>query len=168
MALLIIGFIIGVGFFIYDSGIDGFVDIIWCLSVGILGALAVSIIVAILIFAVVPQEEFVYEQSSEVPIVALKDNQGVVGTRFLFSGVTKSELNYYYAVESEYGIYIDKVSASSSHIRTDETNPRIQTYSCRGFKHWATWLYAVPLRVDYHIIYVPEGTIDRVYQIDLE
>ena len=169
MAILIIGFIIGViGAISYMGGIDSFVDVFVSLLIGVLSTLIAALLVVILTVAIIPADEYIYSPVSETPIIALKDDQSVVGSHFLFSGITDSELRYYFATETDLGVKIKHVKAENAYVRYDSENPRIQSYRCTGFRHWYTFLYSVPLKSDNYVLYVPEGTIERVYEINLE
>ena len=167
MGLVVVGFIIGFILFVkHLGGIDCFLEFVVCFLVGLFGALLAAILALVLTCAIVPSSEYIVVDN-EQKIIALKDNQGVAGSHFLFSGAVDSELKYYYATESDFGIHINSLGASRAYIRSDD-NPRIQTFSHVGFKHWYTWLYAFPANSDYYIFYVPDGTVERIYKIDLE
>jgi len=169
MGLMILGFIVAVIVYINSEGIDYFTDVLWCAFIGIVVAIVCGLVSLVLTAVIVPANEYHIEQVRETPIIALRDNQGVVGNRYVFSGRVESELYYYYATEESRGITVRKVKASESYIRYDNDNPRIIKFESTNFEHWYTWLYGINLRTrGYNIIYAPEGTVDLVYEIDLE
>ena len=168
MAFIVIGFIIGAVIYVQKEGIDYVTDVFLCLIVGLIGALFGGLIMAIAT-CFVPVSEYHFEQVNNTSIIAMKDNQGLTGDRFIFSGHIENELQYYYAAESSQGILVKKVPASQTYIRYDSTNPHIEEYRSTRFNHWYTWIYAANFHnKNYNIIYAPEGTVDLVYEVDLE
>ncbi|MBR3130958.1 hypothetical protein IKG31_00055 [Candidatus Saccharibacteria bacterium] len=168
MVLVVIGLIIGGFIYVKQEGIDCVSDVFLCLLTGLLGALVGGLIMAFTT-CLVPASEYNFEQMNNTPIIAMKDNQGLTGERFIFSGHVESELHYYYAAEEAQGISVKKIPASKTYIRYDSTNPHIEEYRSTKFNHWYTWIYAANFHnKNYNIIYAPEGTVDLVYEVDLE
>lgn len=164
MALLIIGFLIGFVLAMWHFGTPhDSEDFMFSFVCGFIGAVISFVLVFTLTLAVVPDTEYTIE-SNEQKIVALSDNQ-----QFLSRSVTDNTMKFYYATEDKNGIRVDSVNAAKTYIRNDNDNPRIQEFFTTGFEHWYTWLYALPLDgPKYYVFYVPDGTVDKIYSIDLQ
>ena len=100
-------------------------------------------------------------------IIALKDSAGNSGSFFLGSGYIDDDLYYYYAAETERGYKVDKIKASNCYTRYSDDTPRIEEYKAVGFKNWYDYIYAMP-SVSYKVVYIPEGSITNVFEVDLE
>ena len=162
MVFVAIGLIIGIVIYVREEGIDYVSDVFFCLLIGILGAL-VGVLIMVLTTCLVPASEYHFEQVNNTSIIAMKDNQGLTGDRFIFSGHVENELHYYYAAEEAQGISVKKIPASKTYIRYDNANPHIEEYNTTSFNHWYTWLYAANVgNKTYYIVYAPEGTVDLV------
>lgn len=115
----------------------------------------------------VPESEKVIERVGTVEITALKDSQNINGRFYLTGGYVKEDLYYYYAELTEYGYRTSKVKADLCYIVYSDETPHIDEYTANAFKHWWTYIYAVPVHESY-VIYVPVGTITTEFAIDLE
>ena len=106
---------------------------------------------------------------SSTDLRALKDNSSITGRTFLGSGGVDNTLQYYYLIEEEgKGIVMQKQDANHSylnyiptgetprveHVHEDFTNPILRFFT---FK-----------KDCYYSFYIPEGSIDELYQVDLE
>ena len=103
-------------------------------------------------------------------LVALKDNQGIEGYGFLFSGGVNDKLKYYYIYdEPQRGLTTDSVNADISYIRyVDEgTQPYMEEWVQRHENKVLWWLFGA--EETGYTFYLPEGSvIQDYYQIDLE
>lgn len=106
---------------------------------------------------------------SSTDLRALKDNSSITGHTFLGSGGVDNTLQYYYLIEEKgKGIVMQKQDANYSylnyiptgetprveHVHEDFTNPILRFFT---FK-----------KNCYYSFYIPEGSIDELYQVDLE
>lgn len=126
---------------------------------------ALTLMVAALIGTCISSNEIIYEETV-TPIVALEDNMASRGQFFLGTGTSKSDIYYYYMIDTERGYTMKNVKASDAYIKYD-TEPRIVIERGRGFNHWYNYIWAFPVNTQY-TIYVPEGTILNNYNIDLK
>ena len=141
-------------------------DYIWWISiVASLLCGGITLIITALIGTAISSNEIIYKETV-TPIVALEDNVASRGQFFLGTGSSKSDIYYYYMIDTERGYVIKNVKACDAYIKYD-TDPRIVVESGRGFNHWYNYIWAFPTSVCY-TIYVPEGTILNNYNIDLK
>lgn len=161
--------LIPIGFFIYgiiaairdrDWDYIGLISILTSLLCG-----ALALIVTALIGISISSNEIIYKETV-TPIVALEDNTASYGQFFLGTGANKSDIYYYYMIDTEHGYVMQNIKASNTYIKYD-ADPRIVIENGRGFKHWYNNIWALPTRTRV-TIYVPEGTILNNYNIDLK
>jgi len=108
--------------------------------------------------------------TSEAPIYSVVDNTSVSGGFFLGCGYTGSDLNYYYITKDEFGENVNKVSATSTSIKTIDGDPRIVQYEYQHTKKGQGWFVIrawFPLKKR-TVLEVPEDTIKYDYNIDLQ
>lgn len=125
-----------------------------------------SCVICTAISSAVKDESMNIELVESQNIIALKDSQNVDGQFYLMGGYVKEDLYYYYAKETEFGYKCDKVKANDSFVIYTDGQPKIETYKATSFKHWWTYIYAIPDHTHYSI-YVPAGTVTNEYKIDL-
>lgn len=141
-------------------------DYIWWISiVASLLCGGITLIITALIGTAISSNEIIYKETV-MPIVALEDNVASRGQFFLGTGASKSDIYYYYMIDTERGYVIESVKACDTYIKYD-TNPRIVVERGNGFNHWYNYIWAFPTSTHY-TIYVPEGTILNNYNIDLK
>ena len=166
---MLLTILVPIGFFI--GGIIAAIhehdrDCFWWISiVASLLCGGLTLIVTALIGTAISSNEIIYEETV-TPIVALEDNVTSRGRFFLGTGTSKSDIYYYYMIDTERGYVMKNVQASDAYIKYD-TNPRIVIENGCGFKHWYNNIWAFPVST-YYTIYVPEGTILNNYNIDLK
>lgn len=166
MLLVIIVFVV---FFIYGivfSIRERDWEYVWLISIAaslLCGAL--TLIITAIVGTCISSSEIVYEETV-TPIVALEDNVTSRGQFFLGTGTSKSDVYYYYMIDTERGYVMQNIKASNAYIKYD-ANPRIVIENGCGFKHWYNNIWAFPISTRY-TIYVPEGTILNNYNIDLK
>ena len=138
--------------------------------VGLFASTMVFMVCALISYYIgseLPEEENVMQVISSKNIVALKDNSYGKGRIFLGSGTINDELYYTYLVDEDHGIKPDTVRASDAFIVISDGTPRIEFVSSVGFKKKSRYIYATPSK-GYWIFYIPEGSVDYTYNIDLE
>lgn len=103
-------------------------------------------------------------------LVAIKDNLGIEGYNFLFSGSVKDELKYYYIYEEpQKGLTTNSIDADISYIKyvTEGTQPYMEEWVQRHESKVLYWLFFA--QETGYTFYLPEGSvIQDYYQIDLE
>lgn len=110
-----------------------------------------------------------YTKTQEINIIALKDNQNIQGSYFLFSGYEKEKLYYYYSAETEYWYKVNKIDASNTYIKYSNEQPKIKIYSPEFTNSIVKFFALTPMFNDSrYIIYVPENTITNEFVINLE
>lgn len=133
-------------------------------------ALTMSLLALMFIIAAsscINDDNLLFEKQYDKEIVALKDNGNAGGRFFLGSGYIDNDMMFYY-VTNEHGAYkINKIKAGEATIIYSEDSPRIEKYSAEKFVHWWYYIFAIPVSY-YTQIYVPEGTIQYGFNIDLE
>lgn len=167
-----IAFIIGLASFIiaciiFSKENWGFDECVFLesLLIGILFTLigiVVAIFGGIICNPQVPEVETTY-------IYAMSDTMGVEGSFFLGSGSVDSEMKYIYMEKTEKGMRIadpiDTENAYINYIEEGET-PRIEKVWYKTDSDLLNFLFIFPNSETY--IYVPEGTVKEVYNIDLQ
>lgn len=112
-------------------------------------------------------DQILYEKDIEVPLEALADNAAAGGHFYLGSGYSKEDLKYYYCFETGNGKKIESVSSDEALIVYSNETPRIERYSARGFRTFWGYIFHIPC-TEYYKIYVPEGTIQNQFVIDMK
>lgn len=162
--LVPIGFFIG-GIIAAIRERDG--DYFWWISILANFACGVlTLMVTALIGTCISSNEIIYEETV-TPIVALEDNTASRAQFFLGTGTNKSDIYYYYMIDTERGYTMKNVKASDAYIKYDDAEPRLVIKHGRGFNHWYNYIWAFPVNTQY-TLYVPEGTILNNYNIDLK
>lgn len=160
--IFIIGLILSIVFAIHEE--EGIV-----FGIGILMTIIAS--ACYLIVAVIGGLCFdatkVYK-TEEIPIVALKDTNRANGNFFIGSGHVDTDLYYYYFTETEDGgKQFEKVDAEEALIYdTEKENPHILIESMHHSSGLINFFF-VTERQRYSF-YIPEGSIDYSFTIDLE
>lgn len=169
--IILIGFIIGFTIYcIVASKNYGFDEVIFFESFfsGLIGLMIGVLICGIMAIAPVPTKEVIV---SDVPICAMKDTMGVEGSFFLGSGSIDSEFKYVYATKTDKGIKIqnpiDASKAYINYIKEDE-QPHITEVDTQFSNDILNFFFCGDMKPSETYIYVPEGTIEEVYNIDLK
>ncbi|QWI73323.1 hypothetical protein ER45_030710 (plasmid) [Bacillus mycoides] len=103
-------------------------------------------------------------------LIGLNDGSNVTGRMFLGSGHVDGELVYKYAYKKGEGYNIDMIRADLvDELRyiKDGSKPRIERQSV-SFDSWVVGFLIQPFSESKTIIYVPEGTIQNTFTVDLE
>jgi len=108
---------------------------------------------------------------SESKIIALKDNSNISGSFsgsiFISSGYIEQQMYYFYMYETDKGKMMGKVVSDKTYVvETNEKSPSIickqEKYKDERANYWLE-----PSAIEYYI-YVPKGTIDTTYKINLQ
>ena len=117
-------------------------------------------------------DERKWQEDWKTNIVALKDNSNINGKIgggiFVTSGYINESLYYYCMENTEQGNHMIKIPADKTYIvETNDIKPYIiKQLNKYVDKRQYSWLLATD--EEKYIIYVPKGTIDTNYKIDLE
>lgn len=103
---------------------------------------------------------------TKTELVSLKDNIGVQGRYFLFSGYIDNELKYFYYFKNANGGY-EKGDLENAVIFEDENDkPYLITYEAKFFNE-GLMLIAFPAKTKTPEFHIPEGSIFRDYELNL-
>lgn len=172
--LVIGGIIFTIGFAIYcafDDGIGGF-------FFGGMMALVLSVLFFLLGILISAGVMSCYEDEScdvvldtKTELVALKDNEGLVGHSFLGSGYFDSDFKYVYLYEDPIrGIRMKKLDADYCYIKyvEDGERPYVQSWHRVPKGAIGRFLWGTFSTMEY-TFYLPEGSvITDHYEVDLE
>lgn len=111
--------------------------------------------------------EPVYSVVSDTKIIALKDNQNVSGSFYIFGGYVDEDLYYYYATETEFGYKTEKIEADNAYIKYTDGETHIERYEGK-FASDIAYVFGLPMYDDRYVIYCPEGTVTNEFKVDLE
>lgn len=140
------------------------------LAVISLVALIVGIIMIIYV-AHIPRG-VIWKEESKTNIIALKDNSNIsgqiTGGIFITSGYVLEDMYYYYMEVTEDGKHMNKIPADSAYIiETNDIKPSIiEKKKYNADKRLDFW-FDVRTAVKY-LIYVPKGTVDVEYKVNME
>ena len=116
----------------------------------------------------IPEKDIEYKITSQ-EIVALKDNEQVEGRHFLFTGYIEEKLVYRYAKVTKNGIKVCTKDINECYIKYTDGNYRIEKRIPIKFKKWWHYIYSYPCKDDVrYTFYVPVGSVENTYEVDLE
>lgn len=142
---------------------DSLENLVFDLIIGIIGLIFFS--TSILFSGTTYFKDEYYELAEKQNIIALQDNiEGC--TTFLGCGQVGKKLCYFYAEKTDNGIKIDKLYSETCFIEYSN-KPHLERYELKKFNNFSRYFYAWPC-CEYYKIYVPEGTIQQNYNIDLQ
>lgn len=166
-AICIIG---GIIWGAYDTG-----EVIGGLLGGLMGFIA-SIFISIIIGGLAHciwdcyGTDNIIQDTEQIELIALKDNFGVEGQNYLFSGYINEELHYIFIYEDPVkGMITGRVDADETYIKYIEPDerPYIQKWIERPRSNFLYNFFA--LGIHGNTIYLPQGSvITDAYEIDLE
>lgn len=109
-------------------------------------------------------KEYVYESTpySTQYIVALKDNNMMQGKYYLQRGYIGEDLYYQYLMKWNDGYKANKIKASNAVIYESNSNYRVEWY--KGERRWLCFSDTTKMQK----IYIPEGSIEETFIVDLE
>lgn len=112
-----------------------------------------------------------YVETDNYNIVALKDNASVEGhTHFLGSSHINGEMSYVFMIQNEDNSYtMQTINAKNATIHYTKDKPYIIEKTPYFSNDFVKFLVSKYTMVDMHYdIYIPEGSIEYSYNIDLE
>lgn len=178
----IICFCFGIFFFIVISDhIKGFIACIVFL-IGIL-----SWVASVVISSTISETKEEYKLVESHNIIALQDSSNTSGTFFLGCGTVGSSMYYCYYIDTDDGYKYQQIKVSSDDVDVsikyckEKETPHIEKYDEYKIKtcdkNWG-WVFNPALiapRANQSVlsaqkiyIYLPEGTIDENYKVDLQ
>lgn len=171
LILLILAAIIYLTYWTYQEVTDGIIgtaimSVLYLIFGGLIAF--IIIIVSVAVSTLVPNDEQNIKLVKTESIVALKDNIGTKGSFYLGSGITGGNQNYFYVTKTKRGYKQEKVEADNTYIHYTKDNFRIEKHEGVSFKNWYTYIYATTPTAVYYEIYIPENSITRDFEIDLE
>jgi len=143
-----------------------------------IGTLMVGIVFLILSVSSCYVTDKLYESTTEwktdwkTNIIALKDNSDIQGHIdggiFVTSGYINEKMYYYCMESTSEGSHMIKIPADYTYIK--ETND-VSPYVVKKSENWKSnkvrfWL--IDINNEKYYIYVPEGTVDTTYKINME
>lgn len=168
---MLIGIAIFLGFFLWGliEGIqDGEISSVFAgFFIGLILGLFVMAPIAWIVDSP-PIEDCIVTEHTQY-IESLNDNLGTEGRFAIGCGMVKTDMYYYYLEKTEHGLKMNKIEADEVYVCEEKNcTPRYTYYRITGFKNWYDYIYRVPLDTINHTLFVPEGTIYRNYNIDLQ
>jgi hypothetical protein len=159
----IIGAIISIAMFWnhpWVDAVDRIGDFVICTLVfGLVGCL-----VAVFIGSEFEQKSVV---SSSQEIVALKDNSQLGGSFFLGTGSVDEEPVYFYMAREEGGVIQKTIDVDKVVIVEGSENPRIEKYKAE-FVDEKNNRFGLAAKCNKTKIFVPSGSVERVFNVDME
>ena len=106
-------------------------------------------------------------------ITAMQDNLNTHGRFYIRSGYIETDLYYYYFYSTKDGLKNDYVPANKTYLNYTTDEPHIERYTRRWNKSWIKWFTFVDAQDYatndvYYKAYVPEGSVDQSFSIDLQ
>lgn len=164
LAGLIICICIGVFETVFDSVFDFIITSLHFLSMLIM----FSILGAVIAYAIPTKTEIDYNNVETVDIVSIEDRTGTSGNFILGNGYINNVMVYTFYYKCKDGYKCLTLSARNTRIQYGHT-PRCKQYKYIPTKDIINYfsLY-IPSYYDeyYNIIYVPEGSIKNMYNLD--
>lgn len=121
----------------------------------------------------IPEKYVAYEKTNEWNIIALQDNLTSHSRMYIRSAYVDTDLSYFYAYQSSKGIGNGYIPANRSYINYTNGTPHIEKYSGKWSKETISW-FTFPLdmfsgvNATYYKVFVPEGTIEENFNVDLK
>lgn len=180
MIIFIVGFLVCIGAFIYELkgwGWQGFGDNVGApFFKGLVGGF-ITIFVCFFLSFCIPQSAVGEISRIETPLIALKDNFSIEGSRYIYRGYIEEELQYTYLYKEEgKGVTFGRCDANKTYINyiKDNEQPRlIETEYGVINRVWAFFtagdIGSATKKCEYYL-YVPSGSIvtEGQYEVDLE
>lgn len=111
-------------------------------------------------------------KASDFEIVAFKDNIAESGRIYLTHGYFEDDLYYFYLKETSNGLKQGKIRADCTYINYTDKDPHVECFK-QKFKDDVKWVKFFTTVENgggnyYYKAYVPEGTVEKDFRIDLE
>ena len=141
-------------------------------AAGIMTLVLLSIIALSFTGMVYDENKFVPIETVETELIALNDNMGITGVRYLYSGYVNEELKYTYLYEVPgKGIASDTIKADKCYIIESE-KPKLVETTYAIDTNWFVDFFTFDclLQETEYTLFVPNGSIvtEGEYKIDLE
>lgn len=105
-------------------------------------------------------------------ITAMQDNLNTHGRFYLRSGYIETDLCYYYFYPTKEGLKHGYVPANKTYLNYTDGTPHIERYSRKWNKTWIEFFTFVEAQCYdeniYYKAYIPEGTVEQSFNIDLQ
>lgn len=106
-------------------------------------------------------------------ITAMQDNLNTHGKFYMRRGYIETDLCYYYVYSTKNGLKSSYIPANKTYLNYTIDKPHIERYTRRWSNSWIKWFtcadaqdYAV--NDVYYKAYVPEGSVDQSFNVDLQ
>lgn len=144
----------------WDSG-QSFLSTLICLTFGLIAFLTFGVMAT----NIAGSGEM--QKIREEQIVSIKDNTGTSGSFFLGFGTIDGSMKYSAYVDMGNGQYSLKSWDTETTIisETDIGKPRVETSRASGYVNWLYYTFRGEIK---NVIYIPEGTIVREFNLDGE
>ena len=106
-------------------------------------------------------------------ITAMQDNLNTHGRFYMRSGYIETDLYYYYFYPTKNGLRHSYIPANKTCLNYTTDKPHIERYTRKWSKSWIKWVTCVDAQ-DYAVndvyykAYVPEGSVEQSFNIDLQ
>ena len=106
-------------------------------------------------------------------ITAMQDNLNTHGRFYMRSGYIETDLCYYYVYSTKNGLKSSYIPANKTYLNYTTDKPHIERYTRRWNKSWIKWFTCVDaqnyaINDVYYKAYVPEGSVEQSFNIDLQ
>ena len=113
------------------------------------------------------------EYSTSWNITAMQDNLNTHGKFYFRRGYIETELYYYYVYSTKNGLKSGYIPANKTYLNYTTDKPHIERYTRRWNKSWIKWFTCVDAQEYagndvYYKAYVPEGSVEQNFNIDLQ
>ena len=103
----------------------------------------------------------------------MQDNLNTHGRFYMRSGYIETDLYYSYGYIDQKGLNIKKIPANKTYLNYTTDTPHIERYTRRWSKSWLKWLTCADaqdyvVNDVYYKAYVPEGSVDQRFNVDLQ
>ena len=126
---------------------------------------------ACIIWSEFPETHQYYEEV-DFEVVAFKDNITTQGRTYLTSGYFEDNLYYFYLRDTSMGLKQGKMRADYTYINYTDGEPHIEYYEerYRDDVSWVKWFTTNEQSGGgyYYKAYVPVGTVEEEFRVDLE
>lgn len=117
-------------------------------------------------------ETYQYYEEADFEVVAFKDNIAMHGRTYLTRGYFEDNLYYFYLRDTSMGLKQGKMRADHTYINYIDGESHVEYYEIR-FRDdvdWIKWftLDERPSTDYYYKAYVPVGTVEEEFRVDLE
>ena len=113
------------------------------------------------------------EYSTSWNITAMQDNLNTHGKFYFRRGYIETELYYYYVYSTKNGLKSGYIPANKTYLNYTTDKPHIERYTRRWNKSWIKWFTCFDAQDYagndvYYKAYVPEGSVEQSFNINLQ